>query len=192
MRKNLPNLITLTRFVFAAGMTAVVVGGGTRGWFVVWLATALVSDALDGFLARQLGAVSELGRQLDSWADYVVMVTGVFGLWVLWPETVYREAAWVVTGFVAFFASVVYGLVRWRRLLGYHTWVSKALAIALSVALLALLAGWSAVPLHVVVVAQVVGAVEELAIAVALPGFSGLMPSLWHALRQRRVEQKRA
>jgi hypothetical protein len=37
-----------------------------------------------------------------------------------------------------------------------------------------------------------VGAAEELAIAVALPGFSGLMPSLWHALRQRRAEQKRA
>lgn len=192
MRKDLPNLITLTRFGFAAAMTAVAVGGGTRGWFVVWLAAALVSDALDGFLARQLGAVSELGRKLDSWADYAVMVTGVFGLWALWPETVYREAAWLVTGFVAFFASVVYGLVRWRRLLGYHTGVSKALAVALSVALLVLLAGWSAVPLHIVVMAQVVGAVEELAIAVVLPGFSGLMPSLWHALRQGRAEQKRA
>jgi phosphatidylglycerophosphate synthase len=192
MRRNLPNLVTLTRFGFGAAMIVVAVTGGTRGWFAGWLAAAFVSDALDGLLARVLKAETEFGRKLDSWADYVVMIVAVFGLWSLWPEYVYREAAWLVTGFVAFFAVVVYGLVRWRRILAYHTWASKTLAVGLALALAALLMGWSAVPLHVVVVLQVLAATEELAIAVVRPGFSGTMPSLWHALRQRADAPKKS
>lgn len=192
MRRNLPNLVTFTRFIFVVAMAVVAALGESRGWFLGWLAAALVSDALDGFLARRLKVESEFGRKLDSWADYAMVPAGLYGLWVFWPDCVYREASWLVTGIVAFFAAVIYGLVRWRRILAYHTWASKALAVLLSLSLVPLLAGWSAAPFHVVVVLGVLSATEELAIALVLPGFSGTMPSLWHALRRRRESRKRA
>ena len=49
-----------------------------------------------------------------------------------------------------------------------------------------LLAGWSAGPFHCAVGLQVLCGIEELAIAILLPGYSGHMPSLWHAWRHRR------
>jgi phosphatidylglycerophosphate synthase len=186
MLKRLPNLISSMRLVAAAAMAVVTAAAESRAWFLSLLALALVSDALDGFLARRLKAESELGRKLDSWGDYAVVTAVAYGLWMLWPDMVHREAAWLITGFTACFAIVIYGLVRWQRILAYHTLASKAFAVMLPVALALLLADWSAVPFHLVVVVQVVAAAEELAIAVVLPGYSGQVPSLRHALRQRR------
>src|ERR1051325_3831850 len=88
---------------------------GSRPWFIGLLIASLATDALDGFLARRLNAYSELGRKLDSVADYITMITGVSGIALLWPDIMRRELPWVATGFGAFFAVVVYGLIRLGR-----------------------------------------------------------------------------
>jgi phosphatidylglycerophosphate synthase len=186
MLKQLPNVISVLRLAAAAAMAVVTATAGSRRWFLILLGVALVTDALDGFLARRLKAESELGRKLDSWGDYAVVTAVAYGLWMLWPDLVHREAAWLITGFTACFAIVIYGLVRWQRILAYHTLASKVFAVLMPVALALLLAEWSAVPFRIVVVVQVVAAAEELAIALVLPGYSGQVPSLRHALRQRR------
>src|ERR1041385_3278095 len=95
---------------------------GSRRWFVVLLIVSLATDALDGFLARRLNAYSDLGRKLDSAADYITMIVGVSGIALLWPEIMHRELPWVAVGVIAFFAVVVYGFVRLGRAPCYHTW----------------------------------------------------------------------
>jgi phosphatidylglycerophosphate synthase len=187
MLKKLPNLLSLLRLaLLTPAMVAVAWAGGSRPWFLALFAAALLTDALDGFLARRLGAQSDLGRKLDSWGDYTMTAAAAAGVWRLWPEVMREEWPWFVTTLVGCFAIVAYGLVRWGRVLGYHTWLAKAMAVVLPLAVVVLLAGWSAGPFHAAVVLQVLCAMEELAIALALPGFSGEMPGLWHALRRRR------
>lgn len=146
----------------------------------------LVTDALDGFLARRLKAQSELGRRLDSVGDYLTVAAGVAGMALLWPEIVRREWAWFAVGVAGYSAVIVFGLVRWGRIPGYHTWASKAVAVMFAVSLVPLLAGWAAWPFHAVIGLQVLTGVEELAIARMLPGRSGEVPTLWHARRWRR------
>jgi len=77
-------------------------------------------------------------------------------------------------------------MIRWRRVLGYHTWLAKGIAIVLPPTVVVLLAGWSAIPFHGAVGLEVLCGLEEMAIAFLLPGFSGHMPSLWHAWRRWR------
>ncbi len=188
MKKTLPNLLSALRIVLSAVMVAVAGATGSRRWFLILLGAALVTDAFDGFLARRWRVVSDLGRRLDSWGDYVMTAAAVAGIWLLWPETVRREWPWFVTAVVGSFAIVIYGFVRWRRVLGYHTWLAKAMVIGLPITVAMLLAGGSAAPFHVAVLLQVLCGTEELMIAFLLPGFSGEMPSLGHALRRRREE----
>lgn len=145
----------------------------------------LVTDALDGFLARWLKAQSELGRRLDSAGDYLTVAAGAAGIALLWPEIVRREWAWFAVGVVSYSAVIVYGLVRWKRVPGYHTWASKTVAVMFAVALVPLLGGWAAWPFRMVMALQVLTGVEELAIAFMLPGRSGEMPTIWHARRLR-------
>lgn len=183
--KKLPNFISGLRLaLMPAVLTSAI--AGSRRWFVVLLAASLVTDAFDGFLARRLKAESEFGRKLDSAADYLTLLTGIAGIALLWPAIMHRELAWVVTGLVSFFAVVVYGFLRLGRPPCYHTWATKVLAVALSLSLVPLLAEWTEVPFHAVMVLQVLGSMEEVIIVMLVPWHVGEMPTIWHALRVRR------
>lgn len=159
---------------------------GSRPWFIALIATSLATDVLDGFLARRLNAFSEFGRKLDSAADYLTLITGLFGIALLWPEIVRRELGWVASGLTAFFVVIVYGFIRLGRAPCYHTWASKAGAVLAAFSMVPLLAGWSAVPFHIAIVIQICAGLEELAIVLLVPSHQGEMPSLWHAVRLRR------
>lgn len=185
-----PNLLSATRVALMPAVLTTAIAGSRR-WFVVLLVAALATDALDGFLARRLNAYSDLGRKLDSVADYLTMITGIAGIALLWPEIMRRELPWVGVGFAAFFAVVVHGLVRFGRAPCYHTWASKAGAVATAFSLVPLLAGWSAVPFHVVIGFQILVGLEELTIAILVPAHVGEMPSAWHAWRLRRENPAR-
>jgi len=184
-RSHVPNLLSALRIALMPAVLMTAVGGSQR-WFVGLLVVALLTDALDGFLARRLRAQSELGRKLDSWADYLTMITGIAGIAILWPAIMQRELAWVTTGLVAFFAVVIYGFVRLGRAPCYHTWASKILAVACALSMIPLLAEWSAVPFHVAMALLVACGVEELAIAQLVPRHTGEVPTVWHAWRMRR------
>ena len=69
-RQHLPNLLTLCNL--ALGFLSVVFAFENRLIFASWLILlAALFDFLDGFFAKLLGAVSEMGKQLDSLADVI-------------------------------------------------------------------------------------------------------------------------
>jgi len=186
MLKKLPNLLSILRLILCPVMVAVAWLTGSRPWFLGLFLAALLTDAFDGFLARRLHAESDLGRRLDSWGDYVLTATAVAAMCHLWPEVILAEWPWFVVTLVGCFTIVAYGLIRWRRVLGYHTWLAKFMAAALPTGVLVMLFGWSPAPFHIAVILQVLCGIEEMAIALVLPGYSGHIPSLWHALERRR------
>jgi phosphatidylglycerophosphate synthase len=189
--KTLPNILSGFRIaIMPALLMAAVVG--SRTWFVVLLAVSLTTDWLDGFLARRLNAGSDLGRKLDSAADYVTLITGSAGIALLWPEIVHRELPWVIAGLCAFFAVLAFGFVRFGRALGYHTWATKVLVVITGLSLIPLLSGSVAWPFHVAVVLQIVASLEQVAIAILLPQYKGEMPTLWHAWRLKQLADRPA
>lgn len=188
-QKLWPNLITASRIVLMpAVLTAALLG--SRLWFVVLLVTSLSTDAIDGFLARRLNAFSDFGRKLDSAADYLTLTTGIAGIALLWPEIMRRELPWVVTGLVAFFAVIVFGIVRLGHVPCYHTWGAKVGTAGCAISLIPLLAEWSAVPFHVMLTVQITAGLEEILIILLLPEHRGEIATVWHAWRVRRRSVK--
>jgi phosphatidylglycerophosphate synthase len=188
MLKRLPNLISLLRIVvFVPAMAAMALATSSRTWFLALFGAALVTDALDGFLARRLGAESDLGRRLDSFADYVLLLIGIAGFAILWPALTLRELPWIVSGLAAFFVVLVYGCAKFGHPLGYHTLTSKILEFGLALSLVPLLVGWSVTPFHVMVLLQIISVIEQLLIAVLMPTHIGEVRTVWQALRLRRT-----
>ncbi len=184
-RSSLPNLLSAVRILLMP--TALVVAmAGSKLWFAVLLAVALLTDALDGFLARRLHAESEFGRKLDSAADYLTLLTGLAGIALLWPDIMRRELPWVAAGLTMFFAVIVYGLLRLGRAPCYHTWIAKIAAVGCGLSLIPLLMGYSAAPLHWALALQIIGGLEELLIIYLVPWHEGELRTVWHALRLRR------
>lgn len=186
--KILPNVLSSLRIALMPALLTIAMAGSRR-WFVVLLGVALATDALDGFLARRLNAYSDLGRKLDSAADYLTMICGLSGIALLWPETVHRELPWIASGLAAFFAVIVYGFMRLGRAPCYHTWASKTMAVLTAASLVPLLSGGAAWPFHVAMVLQVLAGAEEVAIAMLVPWHVGEMATVMHALRARRAKR---
>lgn len=185
-RRHWPNLISATRLALMPAVLGAAVAG-ERELFVGLIAVSLLTDAVDGHLARRLGAESEFGRKLDSAADYVTLFAGTTGIALLWPEVVRRELPWVLTGVAAFLAVIVLGLIRLGRAPCYHTWASKVGAVLCPFTLIPLLNEGPAWPFHVVILWLVATGIEEVAILLLLPGHVGQTPTLWHAWRRRRA-----
>lgn len=72
IKKHIPNLFTLGNLLCGCiGIVLALKSSNHLGYAAYLIGIACVFDFLDGFVARQLGTTSELGKQLDSLADIV-------------------------------------------------------------------------------------------------------------------------
>ncbi len=104
---NLPNLITVSRFVLALVLFGLIDVGGywiaSAGLFVF----AVSTDWLDGYLARKYGQVTVLGRILDPFVDKII-VGGTF-LFLLDKNGAVESGTIVHSGVTAWMVIVVIG-----------------------------------------------------------------------------------
>lgn len=114
---NLPNCLTVLRIAFLPVVVWRFMVGDKLGALVFYL-LAMLTDALDGILARRLNQITALGKLLDPLADklslltllYLFVVDGDIPLWVLCVELL-REIAMVIGAAVALhWGIVVYAL----------------------------------------------------------------------------------
>lgn len=73
-----PNLLTGARAILALAAAAVFIAGGMRRLGIAMCAIALVTDALDGYLARRTGQATPFGGFIDPIADKITIIV-IFG-----------------------------------------------------------------------------------------------------------------
>lgn len=132
-----PNLVTLGRIALVPVALALL-AGGHRPAAVAVLLVMFASDGLDGYLARKLDRVTELGKILDPAADKIavaavlmfLVATGEFPLWAFLLVVV-RDVAIVVGGLA---------IARKSRLVPQALMVGKVAVAVLGVATLVFVA----------------------------------------------------
>ena len=110
---NIPNVLTVLRIAMLPTVVWRFVKGDRFGALVCYL-LAMLTDAVDGILARRLNQVTALGKLLDPLADKLSLITllwlfvmdGAIPLWVLFVELV-REVAMVCGAAVALRRGIV-------------------------------------------------------------------------------------
>lgn len=183
--RSIPTALTVFRLLSAPVLMVLAYMGRER--YFLWLAiAALLSDVLDGALARRLGASSETGRLLDSWADLLIALVSFAGATLLWPDTMREEAGFFALVLAALVIPNAWGLLRFRRLLGYHTISAKASGVFLAVGAVLLFIGLTPILFRVAAFVELVVAAEYIAISLILPQWTSEMKSVWHAWRLRR------
>jgi len=71
---TIPNLITIGRLFLVPLVIVMIVGANWEAAFILFV-VAGISDAVDGFLAKNCGMASELGAWLDPVADKALIVS---------------------------------------------------------------------------------------------------------------------
>lgn len=187
--RSIPLALTIFRICSAPVLMILAALGRER--FFLWLAiAALLSDVLDGALARRLGASSETGRLLDSWADLLIALVSFAGATLLWPDTMRQEAGYFALILAALVIPNAWGLLRFRRLLGYHTLSAKTSGVLLAIGAVSLFTGLTPVIFRVASFVELAVAAEYIAISLLVPDWNGEMKSVWHAWVMRRLPRE--
>ena len=129
---NVPNAISLSRIV-AVPVLLGAAATGRHDLFAYVLLYAMVSDIVDGFLARSLHLESEFGARLDSVADLGTVAASIAGL-VAFERPFLASHPYSVGVFV-FALSFEIGFALWRygRVSSFHTYLSRAAAYAMGI-----------------------------------------------------------
>jgi len=181
---NAPNLLSAFRLI-AAPFLLYLAWTQRPDLFLALLAITLLSDAIDGFVARRLHATSELGTRLDSWGDLVTYLVIPLCAWWLWPEIIRRELVFVLLALAALAIPPIAGLLKFRQLTSYHTWSAKTVAVLMSVAIFFLFIADITWPFRCATVLLCLSGCEEIAITLRLAELRSNVRSYWHVSRRK-------
>ena len=120
---NMADTITSARMVFS--LFLLFIPPRSIGFFAVYTLAGL-TDALDGWLARKMGLVSEFGARLDSMADllfYGVLLLRLFPVMrQVLPVTIWYAVAVIL---IVRLAAYAVAAIRYHRFASLHTWLNK-------------------------------------------------------------------
>ncbi|MDQ7017059.1 MAG: CDP-alcohol phosphatidyltransferase family protein [Gammaproteobacteria bacterium] len=181
---NIPNSLSALRLLLAPVMLYFAWRGLAQP-FIVLLGVALLSDLLDGFLARLLNQVTEFGALLDSWGDFATYWVMTIGVWWLWPEVIEREAFFIAVIGVSYVLPRLVGVVKFQRfILSYHTWGAKASGALISSSVFVMVAFEVIWPFHLAALFFLLAELEEVAITLVLRSWRSDIASVWHLRRE--------
>ncbi len=183
-----PNLLTAFRLVCAPVLLTLAWYGHANA-FLILLAAAFLSDAVDGLVARLNNQVSQFGAKLDSWADMTLFVTITISAWWLWPDIVRREALYVAIVMVSYLLPALIGYLKFYAFTSYHTWIVKCTVAAVGLSIFVLFLNGPSWPFKLAAVLSILAAVEEIAITAFSTELHSNVRSLWDVLKQ--VSRKR-
>ncbi len=120
---NVPNLLSLYRLL-AFPVILFMALTGREDWFVVLLCISLVSDVLDGNIARFFKLQTNFGAALDNLADIFTYAMALLGLFLFkWNEI--EPHAWILYLFLTvFLLSYVIGFYRFGKIPGLHLYTA--------------------------------------------------------------------
>jgi cardiolipin synthase (CMP-forming) len=188
---TIPNLISIVRLLLVPVLFLLAREHQPTAFLSV-LTCSLLSDSIDGFIARRLKQVTEFGAQLDSWADLANYTSLPVCAWWLWPQIMTSEAPFITTVIVSYMGPVVAGVIKFGRLTSYHTWGAKITAVCMGVAAILMFGFHLMWPFRVCTALSVVAALEEMAITTVLVEWQVNVHSIVHAVRINRARRAAA
>ncbi|MFQ6006213.1 MAG: CDP-alcohol phosphatidyltransferase family protein [Woeseia sp.] len=185
--RHIPNVISVARIIATPILIYFALGGRENAYTWLLLA-ALLSDIVDGLIARRFSFTSELGSRLDTMADTLLWVAAVAGIWKFHPELVMDYGILVVLVLFMWVVHHIAELLRYGKLASFHTYSMRASAYALGIFLISMFV-WGIRPwlLYVASALSVLASVEQLILVALLPEWTPNVRGFYWALRMRKV-----
>ena len=152
-----------------------------------WLLLAcMLSDILDGLIARIFHLRSPLGARLDSIADMIVFGIGMFGLYVFQAEVLVRH--WLPLGLIVglYVVEAAGALWRYGKISSFHTILVRIAAYAQGIFVMSLfLWGYSAWLLYTMTAITTLAYGEEIVLLFLLPEWTTDVRGIYWVLSRR-------
>ena len=165
---TIPNVLSLYRlFMFPVILYFLI--KEEQKIFVTLLIINLVTDILDGFIARNFNQRSLIGAKLDSWADFGSYILAFGGVFQFEWSFVVEHKIGLCLFLILYLISVSIAFIRFRNLVGLHLFSSKITGYLQGIFLVVLLSSLYLEWLYyVMIIAGCLAKTEEIIILLKL------------------------
>jgi CDP-diacylglycerol--glycerol-3-phosphate 3-phosphatidyltransferase len=166
-RINIPNVLCAIRLagcpvlLYLAAIDAVTP-------FLYLFFFLVVTDWIDGKIARLLDQRSAFGARLDSIADAAVYGCLFLAAIRLRPDALQQEWVWIVVALVTYLVAGAAAVIKFRRWPAYHTRAAKVCWFLNAVAAFCLFADVAVWPLRIAMACVTLANLESIAITLTI------------------------
>jgi cardiolipin synthase len=121
---NLPNLLSAYRLAALPFIIYTIIQGDKQ-LYITLLSVNLITDILDGFIARTFKLETEFGARLDSLADIGTYLMAFSGMIVLEHDFVTKYAGAFMLLIASYITPQIISLIRFKRTTSLHLYSSK-------------------------------------------------------------------
>ncbi|MGY6647323.1 CDP-alcohol phosphatidyltransferase family protein [Wenyingzhuangia sp. IMCC45574] len=186
---NIPKALILFRFLLAPIIVGLsyYIGDASRTTIVILIYLGLISDILDGIIARKQQISSETLRRLDSQTDMIFWLSCGFATWILFPELIMSNIFPIRAILAMEIGCYLISFVKFKKETCTHAFLSKLWGISLLIAFTSLIGfNHAGIPFHATIVMGLLSHVDRILIVLILPKWTHDVPSAYHAFLIRK------
>ena len=194
MNKNefwtIPNVITSYR-LFMAPVILYFIISGQENLFAIFLVVNLLTDVIDGYIARRFKMETEIGARLDAFADYFTYILVFIGLFVFKLDELkpYLVSAIIFVSMLVL--TVIVSVIKFRKFHSYHTVIEKSGGYVQALFFIGLFTIGFIGPLYYfMIIFGILGAIETIAIDILIPEMRSDILGLYWVLKERKATRK--
>lgn len=135
---TIPNILSAYRLMAFPLLVLLILREQTQAFAFVF-SLSLITDILDGWIARTFHMESELGAKLDSWADMVTYIAGFWAIFSLKGQEISPHTAWIFAFAIAWITLHIAMFAKFGGIIGLHTYAFKITAYLQGACMIALL-----------------------------------------------------
>jgi len=121
---NIPNFLSLYRLLSFPFVMYLVINDNER-LFAIFLIINLLTDSLDGIIARTFRLQTELGARLDAFADVGMYISAITGILVFKATDFVEHLLSLYIYIGTFVSSILVSLLKFKRFPSLHLYSSK-------------------------------------------------------------------
>ena len=195
IKMNIPISLILFRLLLAPIIIALAyfIGENAKITIVVLMYLGLISDILDGIIARRQNISTPKLRRMDSQTDMVFWLSIGFATWILYPKLIAENsiAIWTILGMEI--SVYVISIIKFKKETCTHAFLSKLWGITLLIAFTALIGfNYAGIPFYLSIIMGLISHIDRILITLILPKWAHDIPSAYHAyLIRKGIDFKR-
>ncbi|HRW95006.1 MAG TPA: CDP-alcohol phosphatidyltransferase family protein [Bacteroidales bacterium] len=183
---TIPNLLSFYRLLAFPLILWFIISGKER-LFAIFLIINLVTDFLDGLIARLFKQETDLGAKLDSFADDLTYILAFTGLLVFKGEDFMPHLASFIIFMAFLIGSVVMSLIKFKATPSFHLYSTKISGYIQAGFFICLFTiGFIPLFYYIMIVWGILAATEHMIIQIIIPEMRSNVKGLYWVLKEKK------
>jgi len=189
MKKYIPISLIVFRLILAPTILLLVyyLRDKSRISVLILMYFGLISDILDGIIARRLHVSSSNLRRFDSQTDMIFWLSIGISTWILYPNLIQCNLISISIILILEVLCYIISIIKFRKETCTHAFLSKMWGLTLLVAFTSLLGfNHAGFPFILAIILGVISHIDRILITLILPSWTHDIPSFYHAYLIRK------